>query len=63
MVATSKYLSRHFKKYLHGMVLKLSGHVTTPFPFFISKTLGKISIFGTFLAKKVIFFSILVYFH
>ena len=35
----------------------------TPFPFFISKKLGEIPISGTFLAKKWIFFSILVYFH
>ena len=37
------------------------------FPFFISKKLGEILIFGTFLAKNgvffVLFFSILVYFH
>ena len=35
----------------------------TPFPFFISKKPGEIPTFGTFLAKKWIFFSILVYFH
>ena len=35
----------------------------TPFPFFISKKAGEILIFGTFLAKKIDFFSILVYFH
>ena len=28
----------------------------TPFPFFISKKPGEIPIFGTFLAKKLIFF-------
>ena len=35
----------------------------TPFPFLISKKPGEIPIFGTFLAKKLIFFSILVYLH
>ena len=35
----------------------------TPFPFFISKKPGEIPIFGTFLAKKLIFFQFWVYFH
>ena len=35
----------------------------TPFPFFICKKPGEIPIFGTFLAKKLIFLSILVYVH
>ena len=36
----------------------------TPFPFFISKKPGEITIFGTFLAKKMdFFFQFWVYFH
>ena len=48
-------LSRHFEKHLHGMVLKLSGHVrNTIFLLYMQKP-GEIPIFGTFLAKKLIF--------
>ena len=53
-------LSRHFEKYVHGMVLKLSGHVRNTIFLFICKKLGEIPIFGTFLAKKIDFLSILV---
>ena len=35
----------------------------TPFPFFVCKKPGEILIFGTFLAKKIDFLSILVYVH
>ena len=51
-------LSRHFEKYLHGMVLKLSGHVRNTISLLYKQKTGWIPIFGTFLAKKLIFFSI-----
>ena len=49
-------LSRHFEKYLHGMVLKLSGHVRNTISLLnMQKKTGGIPICGTFLAKKWIF--------
>ena len=56
-------LSRHFQKYLHGMVLKLSEHVRNTISLLYKQKPGEIPIFGTFLAKKWIFFSIWIYFH
>ena len=55
-------LSRHFEKYLHGMVLKLSGHVRNTISLlYKQKKPGEIPIFGTFLAKKWIFFNFGLY--
>ena len=42
-----KKIIRHFEKYLHTMMLKL----TVPFSFSISKIPGEILIFRTFIAK------------
>ena len=57
-------LGRHFEKYMHGMVLKLSGHVKNTISLLYKPKPGEIPIFGTFLAKKIdFFFPILVYFH
>ena len=58
-------LSRHFEKYLLGMVLKLSGHVRITISLLYyakNKKLGEIPIFGTF-SEKMDFLSILVYIH
>ena len=50
-------LSRHFEKYLHVMVLKISGHVRyTISLLYKQKKPGEIPIFGSFLAKKLVFF-------
>ena len=57
VVATSKnILSRHFEKYLHGMVLKLSGHVRNTISLLYKQKPGESPIFGTFLAKIFFFF-------
>ena len=66
MVATSKYfLSRYFEKYLHGMVLRLSGHVRKTISLLCKqKTEWNFDIWNFFSKKKKwFFFSILVYFH
>ena len=56
-------LSRHFEKYLHGMVLKLSGHVrNTVSLLYMQKTRWNSDI-GNFLSEKMDFLSILVYVH
>ena len=56
MVATSNILSRHFEKYLHGMVLKLSGHVrNTIFLLYKQKT-GWNSDIWNFSSEKFDFF-------
>ena len=54
-------LSRHFEKYLHGMVLKLSGNVRNTISLLYEQKTGpekpgEILIFGTFLAKKKMIF-------
>ena len=56
-------LSRHFEKYLHGMVLKLSGHFRNTISLLYKQKSGWNSDIWNFLAKKLIFFPILVYFH
>ena len=56
-------LSRHFEKYLHGMVLKLSGHVrNTVSLLYMQKTRWNSDIWN-FLSEKMDFLSILVYVH
>ena len=42
---------RHFEKYLHLIMLKLTEHVGITIPFCISKKVGEILIFRTFIAK------------
>ena len=44
------------KKYLHGMVLKLPGHVRNTISLRYNKKPGEISIFGPFFAKKKLIF-------
>ena len=51
---TENILSRHFEKYLHDMDLKLTEHVRNTISLLYKQKLGKILIFGTFLAKKSI---------
>ena len=49
MVATLDTLSRHFEKNIcMKRTLNLQNMLETPFPFFISKTRGEISMFGAF---------------
>ena len=56
-------LSRHFEKYLHGMVLKLSGHVRNTISLlYLQKTRWNSDIWN-FFSEKVDFLSILVYVH
>ena len=61
VVATSKYFKSPFwKKYLHGMVLKLSGHVrNTIFLLYKQKT-GWNSDIWNFFSKKIDFFSFFI---
>ena len=56
-------LNRHFEKYLHGMVLKLSGHVTNTISLLYKQKPRWNSNIWNFFSKKLDFFSILVYFH
>ena len=56
-------LSRHFEKYLHGMVLKLSGHVRSTISLLYKQKTGWNSDIWNFFSEKIDFFSILVYFH
>ena len=56
-------LSRHFEKYLHGMVLKLSVHVRNTVSLLYKQKTKRNSDIGTFFSEKYGFFSILVNFH
>ena len=56
-------LSRHFEKYLHGMVLKLSGHVRNTISLLCKQKTGWNSDIWNFFSEKIDFFSVLVYFH
>ena len=47
----TKQKIRHFEKYLHAMMLKLTAHVGSTIFFCISKKPGEILIFRTFIAK------------
>ena len=49
-------LSRHFEKYLHGMVLKLSGHVKNTISLlYMQKTTGEIRYLELFQRKNGFF--------
>ena len=56
-------LSRHFEKYLHGMVLKLSGHVRNTISLLYMQNTGWNSDIWNFFSEKMDFLSILVYVH
>ena len=56
-------LSRHFEKCLHGMVLKLSGHVRNTISLLYKQKTGWNSDIWNFFSEKMDFCSILVYFH
>ena len=63
VVATSKYFKSPFWKYLHGMVLKLSGHVWNAISLLYKQNTGWNSDIWNFFSEKIEFFTILVYFH
>ena len=50
-------LSRHFEKYLHGMVLKLSGHVRNTISLLYKQKTGWNSDIWNFFSEKIDFFS------